>query len=805
MRRRASTWRILLVSLLIATTGCMPTQPFYLREDGDLSHYISKATQAETPDLNLPHLAEVEHAQRPLTLSNPEFKEFWDLTLEECVAISLANSKVLRAGTSGPRIQNGQLVANTAVDSLVEAPLATASTYNPAIVESNPGQGVGSLSPFLQTGGGSGSANGPSTDSGISGSRIGVEGALAEFDTQLSITGNPLLNTTDRPQNVSQALGSVFPTVQRTASSDLNVELAKRSAEGTVFRFTSSTDSLAGNVRGFNPANPAAGNQPLFGVWTQVLQMEVRQPLLQGRGAQVNRMPIVLARIGSDIELAGLQDQLQESLNTLEFRYWDLYLQYRNLETAKVARDSALVTWRIVYDKFVEGLEPVQGEAQAREQYFNFRGQVESSLRNLYDAENELRFLLGLTATDGRLIRPKDDPSLAKVEFDWCEILAEAIARRPELAQQRWRVKQHEMELILFRNELLPRLDVGAQYRWLGVGDQLITADRTGIPFKDLPTDTGQGSSAWEELTGGKYQEFSFLMQYQMPIGFRRELAGVRHGQLRLARAKAFLEDMELDVSHGLAKGVRNLDTNFQLAQTNANRWNAAQQEVDAQEALYMGGKVALNDLLEAQRRRAAAQLTFWTSVVAYNQAIADLHTRKGSIMEYDGICFEEGPWPQKAYWDALARARERDAGTYVDYGWTRPKVISRGPIPQGAPAGTMSPTSTMQSGGSTEELPAPQPTPARQQGMNERSGGSGELGPAPVPQETRRPSLAPPGSRFSANVPTANVPAAVGSPSREGSPPRGSVRAAGYSAAVDQDNPLRGGRVAPIGTGVME
>jgi len=39
----------------------------------------------------------------------------------------------------------------------------------------------------------------------------------------------------------------------------------------------------------------------------------------------------------------------------------------------------------------------------------------------------------------------------------------------------------------------------------------------------------------------------------------------------------------------------------------------------------------------------------------------------------------EEGPWPHKAMWDALERARERAAGTYYDYGVTRPGVISQG------------------------------------------------------------------------------------------------------------------------------
>src|SRR5207249_11849203 len=166
------------------------------------------------------------------------------------------------------------------------------------------------------------------------------------------------------------------------------------------------------------------------------LQLVARQHLLRGRGAQINRMPIIIARIGSDIQTLAVMGDVQETLGNVEVRYWDLYLAYRNLETNKVARDSALVTWRIVYDKVKEGAEPVQLEAQAQEQYYNFRGSVETALRTLYDVENELRFLMGLAATDGRLIRPKDDPTLARVEFDWSDILAEAIARRPELIFQ---------------------------------------------------------------------------------------------------------------------------------------------------------------------------------------------------------------------------------------------------------------------------------------------------------------------------------------------------------------------------------
>ena len=691
MIRRFNKLRHLLIPVLIAATGCTPTQPFYLHEDGDLSHYLEKATDTETPDLDQQPLAEVSEAHSPFTLSNPEYQEIWELSLEEAVSIALANTKTIRGGTAA-RLQNGQLFSGTQEGSLVLNSIgrAFASSYDAAIVESNPG--------FTNTG--------PTVDGGRANVRQGVEAALSAFDAQLSVVGNgpngAFMNRTDRPQNITPGLAFGTENIE-TNNGGLTTSVEKQTVEGTTFAFRNTTSYDRGRTRPIT-------TQPLISTWSTTIEMEARHPLLRGRGAQINRMPIVIARIGTDIELMSVQSQLQDMLNNLEIRYWDLYLAYRNLETAKTGRDSALATWRIVYDKWQNGVEPVQAEAQAREQYFAFRAQVETALRELYNNENELRLLMGRSSTDGRLIRPLDEPSLARVDFDWAEINAESIARRPELISKRWEVKQREMELILARNQLLPQLDVGINYRWVGLGDDLINAERNGLNFP------APGSTAFDNLTEGDFQESSIFFNYQMPIGFRRELAGVRHAQLRMAREKALLEDMELDVSVGMAKAYRNLDANYQLAQTNANRWAASEKEVESVEALYEGGKATLDAVLEAQRRRAQGQNAFWTAVAEYNKSIADLHTRKGSILDYNSICFEEGSWPQKAYWDALGRARERDAGMYIDYGYTRPRVISRGPTVQGNPFPEEMPGqiegTIMQ--GPVEDVPAPQPTPAR-------------------------------------------------------------------------------------------
>jgi len=169
-------------------------------------------------------------------------------------------------------------------------------------------------------------------------------------------------------------------------------------------------------------------------------------------------------------------------------------------------------------------------------------------------------------------------------------------------------------------------------------------------------------------------------------------MATVRHHQLQLARERARLQDEELEASHALVEAVRNVDTNFALSQTNFNRRVASERQVEAVQAAYDAGTVTLDQLLDAQRRRADAESAYYRAIVDYNRSIAQLHFRKGSLLEYNGVFLAEGPWPGKAYFDSYRRARQRDASLFLDYGHSRPGVFSRGPITQnfdGIDAGT--------------------------------------------------------------------------------------------------------------------
>jgi outer membrane protein TolC len=676
-RHSRKYWSLALIASTLVS-GCAPRQPFYLREDGDLSHYLGVATEIEYPDVDESPTCEVANTLAPLTLKNMENYEIWDLSLNEAVEITLCRSQVMR--------QLGGRIVSTAPETISRtliSPVAVTTTYDPALVDSTTGLSVGSV---------------------FQGN--GTEAALSEFDAQLD--ASVFWEKNREPQNRAMVVGSLFPNIFAQDLGTGTIGLTKTAADGSTFSLRNNTNYQGNNVP--SSADPAAvGVSQLFpSAWQTNIEATASIPLFQGRGVQYNRISgplafdqyaagfgnpidgVMIARIRVDQTLADFEGGVRNLVRDLEDAYWELYFAYRDLEARKMGRDSALETWKKTAALFRTGSKGggSDKEAQARSQYFLFRAQVETALTEVYRNENRLRYIMGLSMSDGKLIRPCDEPTTARVGFDWCGIHCEALTRRVEIRREKWEIKRRELELIAARNFLLPRIDAVARYRWLGLGDELINQNHRDFDV--------EGSSAWGVLTSGEFQSWQLGLQASIPIGFRRELSGVRHHELLLARERALLHDLELEISHQLGDAIRDVDLNYGLVQTNFNRRVAAEAEVQAVDASYKAGSATLDLVLDAQRRRSEAESAYYRALVDYNRGIMNVHYRKGSLLDYDGVYLMEGEWPAKAYFDALRQARKRDAGIYMDYGYTRPAVVSRGPIEQGCPPETGGPQMQM-------------------------------------------------------------------------------------------------------------
>lgn len=621
----ARLWPLAIV-LGVGLLGCT-SEPLVPRDASHRPYNPRKvATSVEYPAICPVNNAAVETTLPPRTLSSPNPGEipYWDLKLEDAVRIGLANSRVFR--DIGGR--------------LLTAPAAALSVYNPAIQESDPVQGV--------------------------------EAALSAFDATFTAQG--AWQRLERPINFT--IGGFVPSIQEQDLFNGSMELQKTNAAGGRTFIRHNVD--------YSWSNNASLRFP--SAWEGNIEAEFRQPLLQGAGLDVNRIlgpnasagfnfgtGVLIARVNTDIAIADFEIGVRDLVNDLENAYWNLYFAYRDLDAQIAGRDSALATWRRVKnfeDVSAKGGEADQ-EAQARSQYYLFVGLVEDALSGrrtgstafaasggLYAREADLRLLMGLPQNDGRLIRPIEEPTVARVEMEWSKVLAEALMRRAELRRQRWVIKGRELRLRASHNFLLPQLDAQALYRWYGFGDNYLDPER-GEQF----------DNAWQEITGGDYQEWQMGFLFSVPLGERQAHAAVRNAELQLARERAVLHDQELVIASNLGGALRELERSYARTITDFNRRIATQREVEAVEARYLVGEGATLDvLLEAQRRRSEAERDFFRSRVEYVLAIKQLQFEKGTLLEYNGIHLAEGGWHAKAYRDACNLA-EKLAPTLIDYG----------------------------------------------------------------------------------------------------------------------------------------
>jgi outer membrane protein TolC len=568
-------------------------------------YYRDLARQVDYSDARLhepPEAATLE----PFSVTRNTPTEYWNLSLQEAIVLALSNSQVLRDF-------GGQVL---------RAPATMGTIHNPTIVESDP--------------------------------RFGLENALSAFDAQF--TSRLFYEKNDRALN-----NTFFGGGTRLFRQDLGVfqnAVTKQSAAGTRFYARHNTEYDANNA----PGNifPSA--------WTTNIEAEFRHPLLQGSGVEFNRIAgvgttpglfngVVLARINTDISLAEFEGGVRNLLADVENAYWDLYAAYRDLQSKITARDNALEVWRRTYALFVSRKQGGRAadEAYAREQYYRFQDDVEYALSGqvmeatrtgggssagtfrgppgVQMAERRLRLIIGLPVTDGRMIRPADEPVVTRVTFDWRHTVHEALARRPELRRQRWVVKRREMELSASRNFLLPRLDATGRYRWRGFGDDLINPDgRTN----------GRFDNAWDDLTSGDFQEWQLGVDLNVPLGFRAAHNAVRNAQMQLARERALLEEQQRTILNDVSNAVADLERAFQATQTGYNRLVAARDHLTAVQLTYQADKAPLDMLLEAQRRFVESEGRYYRTLADFAITMRNVHYEKGTSLDYHDVYLQE-------------------------------------------------------------------------------------------------------------------------------------------------------------------
>jgi outer membrane protein TolC len=274
----------------------------------------------------------------------------------------------------------------------------------------------------------------------------------------------------------------------------------------------------------------------------------------------------------------------------------------------------------------------------------------------------QLRRLCGLPSSDGKILRPKDDPATGEFIPDWNICLAEALTRREELRKQKWNIKSLELQLTAAKSLVHPQLNFISSYNVNGFGNNLFNIKGSPTPGPD----NVDLQSFFATQAAANQAGYTLGFQFNMPFGFRQAHSQVRNYELRVSKAKEVLANQELEICYELTRTFQNLAWRYQTAQTNYNNWQSAEAQIPGRENRYRIGvgntdtNILLQQLLQTRTDSATAEVAFYTSVVEYQKAITDLHFRKGTLLELNNVHLAESTWTPEAYRDAFRRAMAR-------------------------------------------------------------------------------------------------------------------------------------------------
>ena len=518
--------------------------------------------------------------------------EFWNLTLGEAIEIGLSNTKIIRS-------LGGQILRN---------PDSANSVFQPALTATDPIRGI--------------------------------DASLSSFDAQLQ--SNVSLQKNDDVFN-NQAIGGGANEVKQSLFG-FDSQISKIGATGTQYTIRSLTQHDGNNSPGvlFNHS------------WQTFLEAGVRQPLLQGRGLDFNRIAgpngqpgirfsngVVIAQLDTQISVSAFEQGIQDFVLELTNTYWQLYLAYRNYETTLQARDIAYKTWRTIEARFDNELPGGEAdkEAQARERLFLFERDLTLSLGGtqasgqpgVYQLEANLRRLMGISNAEGNFIRPVEEPFEGKVLYDWSNLVNDALNQRIELRQQKIRVQRREMELYAAKNFLRPRLDAIATSRVNGFGDDLAFGENIGAPNQRF-------NSAAKDFFSGNHIEWEFGLQLNAPIGLRREYAAKKNAEITLRREMAVLRDQEHEVLYSLGNAYRQVSTQYEAMKEIYNRMVASTQTLEARTVAFEADQTSAEFLLDAQQTKAQAENDYHRARIEYALARNQLLVETGSFLQNFGV-----------------------------------------------------------------------------------------------------------------------------------------------------------------------
>lgn len=551
-----------------------------------------------------------------------------ELTIENNLDIELERYTLLVADTDLLRARGG----------------GTVRGMNFTLAEAPTGVG-GPLSPVL--------TNPAATGSATAGSSV-TTNAL-----ELGVLGSPQTNLSMQG-TIAQSNGTSVPVFDPAIVGQLNwthqtTPQSNSVTTGTPSLISETTLANAGIQRGFSTGAVAGlmfnnSHQALNSLRTAYnpytgsnLGLNVSQPLLRGFGLGLNRRFIRIA--GDEQKIGGLlfQQQLIASVYGVIRLYTDFVALYQDV---KVKQESVTTAERLLSDvsaQVEEGtLAPVE-QTRANAQVFSTRQDLANSQGLLEEQEAILKNVLTRQGNEDLEVRsahiiPTDAleiPAQDNIQ-PIQDLVAEALANRPDLRQARLQIDISRIGLQGSKNATLPEVDLLGVVANSGLAGALNPLE----PAAD-PALIGGFGGVLDQILSRRYPTYGIGLQLNLPLRNRIAEADFARDQIQVKQSEVRLRQLENQARLEVEDAIIALRRARASADAAAQARQFQQESLAAEQAKFDVGASTSFFVIQYQSLLAQAQSTEVAAKSAYVKARAALERAIGSILTENGISVE--------------------------------------------------------------------------------------------------------------------------------------------------------------------
>jgi outer membrane protein len=630
MKRIQSGIAVLCVILLIAPVAEAQVPAIQNPQGGFLSGLIHPYQAKTVPPIDLANSSRIDSLLRAGNLY---------LSLQDAIALALENNLDIQIQRYSRPVAEANLLRAKAGGLLRGVPSSIQAST------------TGALSSITGTGGGTGVGSGGGTGAGGGGgsSSSSAGGAI------ITQTGTAVPNL-DPVFYSSAILGHRTSAQANSVTTGTNALVYRNRVwnSGISMGFLTGTTAQLGWNNSWQQSNATRTDFNPF--INASLGLTITQPLLQGFGFAVNNRNIRIAKNTLKVNDLVFKQQVIQTVSAVINGYWDLVSFIENVKGKQEALDTAKKLYEDNKKQVEIGtLAPIE-VTRAESEVASYQQQLVQAQTQVLQQETLLKNALSRTGVsspsiaDAHII-PTDHISVPPEEAiqPLQDLVAQALADRPELAQGSINLESSRIGLEGSKNALKPTLDIVASVNNNALAGQanlnpVLQPDGSYlIPTRNVdPFFIGGFGTTLGQLFARNFPDYSVQFQLNIPIRNRTAQADYITDQLNLRTAE--LQQQRL--INSIRADVRNALVALQQARAGyeaAVKARELQEEVlNAEQKKYALGASTIFFVIQYQRDLSAARSTEVSAMAQYAKARTQLLQATGQTLDTYHISLDE-------------------------------------------------------------------------------------------------------------------------------------------------------------------